>query len=489
MVRTIRGKFLVGFFLIFALSFLLLNQTVDHLIQKNNQNMITDDLIGLKKNSNIYVRQAFLINHFTNDDLYFGQMAEEIVSDLKRATSSEVSAYTVDGVLLHASSNEAFAGATDEDLKQALEGKTAYTITYKQGTAAVHYSYPVIIDGSHVGILRFAKDFSLLYEQSDIILKTITYLAFGILAVAFLFSYLLSRNLTIPLVKLSNASSEVMQGNLDVRIDVKPTRRDEIGRLAANFNEMIGQIKQQIARIERDRDRLERLNRQRKTFFDNVTHELKTPLTSILGYAEIIRQQGESDRAFFEKGMNHVVQESERLHGMVLRLLELSRETAGSEEFKQVDTGQLLRDTCEALTFKAKRYHKSIDSEIEEGLHVYGQEDRIRQIFINLLDNAIKYSKPHSEIEVQAKRAGEQVRYRFANLGETIPPEQLNEIFEPYYVPERHGAKETGSVGLGLGIVKSIVDDHGGTVRMTSENELTTVVVELPFMKSEGELA
>lgn len=187
--------------------------------------------------------------------------------------------------------------------------------------------------------------------------------------------------------------------------------------------------------------------------------------------------------------MNHVVQESERLHGMVLRLLELSRETAGSEEFKQVDTGQLLRDTCEALAFKAKRYHKSIHSEIEEGLHVYGQEDRIRQIFINLLDNAIKYSKPYSEIEVQAKRAGEQVRYRFANLGETIPPEQLNEIFEPYYVPERHGAKETGSVGLGLGIVKSIVDDHGGTVRMTSENELTTVVVELPFMKSEGELA
>ncbi|MDU4696055.1 MAG: HAMP domain-containing sensor histidine kinase [Paenibacillus sp.] len=489
MIRTIRGKFLVGFFLIFAVSFLLLNQTVDHIIQKSNRNIITDDLIGLKKNSNIYVRQAFLINHFTNDDLYFGQMADEIVSDLKRATSSEVSAYTVDGVLLHSSSDAAFTQVADDDLQQALEGKTAYTISYEQGTAAVRYSYPVIIDGTKVGILRFAKDFTLLYEQSDTILKTITYLAFGILAAAFLFSYILSRNMTIPLVKLSKASGEVMSGNLDVRIDVKRTRRDEIGRLAANFNEMIGQIKQQIARIERDRDRLERLNRQRKTFFDNVTHELKTPLTSILGYAEMIRQQGESDRAFFEKGMNHVVQESERLHGMVLRLLELSQETSGAEEFKRVETGQVLSDTCEALAFKAKRYHKSIHSEIEEELEVYGQEDRIRQIFINLLDNAIKYSKPHSEITVQATRVGETVRFLFANCGETIPPDQLREVFEPYYIPDRRGAKETGSVGLGLGIVKSIVDDHGGGIRMTSENEITTVVVDLPLMKSEGGLA
>ncbi|MGP0586154.1 sensor histidine kinase [Paenibacillus timonensis] len=487
MIRTIRGKFLVGFFLIFALSFVLLNQTVDHIIQKSNRNIITDDLIGLKKNSNVYVRQAFLINHFTNDDLYFGQMSEEIVNDLKRATSSEVSAYTVDGVLLHSSSEAAFTRAADDDLKQALQGKTAYTISYEQGAAAVRYSYPVIIDGTKVGILRFAKDFTLLYEQSGTILDTITYLAFGIMAAAFLFSYILSRNITIPLVKLSNASNEVMNGNLDVSIDVKQKRRDEIGRLAANFNEMIGQIKQQIARIERDRDRLERLNQQRKTFFDNVTHELKTPLTSILGYAEIIRQQGESDRAFFDKGMNHVVQESERLHGMVLRLLELSKETAGREELSRVETGRILHDTCEALAFKAKRYQKTFRCEIAEQLDVYGQEERIRQMFINLLDNAIKYSEARSEIHVQAVRAGERARFLFTNRGETIPPNQLTEIFEPYYVPDRQGAKETGSVGLGLGIVKSIVNDHGGNIRMSSEHEITTVVVELPLMMAERE--
>ncbi|GJM81140.1 hypothetical protein HMSSN139_36360 [Paenibacillus sp. HMSSN-139] len=133
MIRTIQGKFLVGFFLIFALSFLLLNQTIDHIIQTSNRRIITDDLIGLKKNSNVYVRQAFLINHFTNDDLYFGQMAEEMVTDLNRATSSEISAYTLDGVLLYSTSGEAFAGVSDDDLRQALAGKPHTRSPMKRG--------------------------------------------------------------------------------------------------------------------------------------------------------------------------------------------------------------------------------------------------------------------------------------------------------------------------------------------------------------------
>lgn len=486
MIRTIRGKFLVGFFLIFALSFLLLNQIVAHVIQTSNQKIITDDLIGLKKNSNIYVRQAFLINHFTNDDLYFGQMAEEMTTDLNRATLSEVGAYTIDGVLLYSTSSAAFAGASDDDLKQALAGKTAYTISYEQGTASVHYAYPVIIDGTKVGILRFAKDFTLLYEQTGTILNTITYLALAIFAAAFLFSYILSRNITVPLVKLSQTSTEVMDGNLDAPIDIKPTRRDEIGRLAANFKEMIGRIKQQIARIERDRDRLQQLNRQRKRFFDNVTHELKTPLTSILGYAEMIRQQGESDRAFFEKGIDHIVRESERLHGMVLKLLEMSQESSLPEEFETVEAGRILKDVCEAMAFKAARYHKTIRCDIEAGLFVWGQGDRLRQLFINLLDNAVKYSYASSEISATAKRDADVVRFTIVNRGDPIEPEHLASLFEPFYLAGR-AKKEAGSVGLGLSIAKTVVEHHGGAIRMTSKDEQICVIGEIPAMELERE--
>ncbi|MBT2762114.1 HAMP domain-containing sensor histidine kinase [Paenibacillus sp. ISL-20] len=483
MIRTIRAKFIVGFFLIFCLSFLVLNQTVKEIIRTSNQEIVKSDLVGLKNNSNIYVRQAFLINHFTNNKLYFGQMAEEMVNDLNHATSSHVSAYTVDGKLLFSSDQREFSGQSDEDLRQAIEGKTAYTITYGRNSGTVLYSYPVIIDGVKVGILRFTKDFTLLYEQSGRIMDIIFYIALAIFGAAFLFSYMLSRHITIPLVKLTRASTEVKNGNLDVRIPFR--RRDEIGELALNFNDMIDRIGSQISTIEGDRDRLQELNDQEKRFFDNVTHELKTPLTSILGYAEIIREKGDDDREFFDKGMNHIVEESRRLHNMVLKLLEVSQHNAGDKDMELVDSGKILSDVCDSMSFRAKRYKKSIFSEIEDDLFVLGQPDRLRQLFINLLDNAIKYSAAQSVISVKAELAAGRVRYIFNNPGDPIPPDQLAKVFQPFYSGGQK-QKEEGSVGLGLSIVKSIVDDHGGTIRIVSEKSHTVVYVDIPYVNAEG---
>ncbi|MGY5343255.1 ATP-binding protein [Paenibacillus glucanolyticus] len=482
MLRTIRAKFIVGFFLIFSLSFLVLNQTVKEVIRTSNQKIVTSDLVGLKNNSNVYVRQAFLINHFTNNTLYFGQMAEEMVKDLNHATSSHVSAYTVDGTLLFSSDEKEFTGQSNEDLQQAIEGKTAYTITYGRDSGSVLYSYPVIIDGVKVGILRFTKDFTLLYEQSGRIMDIIFYIALAIFTAAFLFSYMLSRHITIPLVKLTRASTDVKNGNLDVRIQFQ--RRDEIGELALNFNDMIDRIGSQISTIERDRDRLKSLNEQEKRFFDNVTHELKTPLTSILGYAEIIREKGDDDREFFDKGMAHIVKESRRLHSMVLKLLEVSQHNAHDGDLELVDTGEILRDVIDSMSFRAKRYKKSITCETEEELFVLGQPDRLRQLFINLLDNAIKYSASHSEISVKAKHINGGVHFLFDNPGEPIPPDQLANLFQPFFSGPQ-SSKEEGSVGLGLSIVKSIVDDHKGTIRIVSEKSHTVVYVEIPYVRVE----
>lgn len=485
-IRSISAKFIVGFLLIFSLSFLLLNQIVANVIRTSNEKIVTDNLVALKKTSNGYVRQAFLINHFTNDDLYFGQMAKEIVNDLHFATSSQVSAYSVTGQLLASSDPSTFADRPTDDLKHALDGSTAYTITYDSGSANVLFSYPVIIDGVKVGILRYAKPFDLLYEQTFKIMDTIFYIALAIFAAAFLFSYLLSRHITIPLVKLAKASEEVTGGNLNVRLRIR--RRDEIGRLAGNFDEMIRTIRSQIDRIERDRDRLENVNRQRKLFFDNVTHELKTPLTSILGYAELIRENGESDKAFFRKGMKHIVDESKRLHGMVLNLLEASQgERAGSlEEVERIDAGQVARDVSESLAFKAQRYKKTIRCDAQERLFVRAQSDKLRQLFINLLDNAIKYGAPRSEISLRGWAQSDAVRFVIANRGETIPKEQLDRIFEPFYIAN-NGDKEPGSLGLGLNIAKSIVQDLEGTIRIESERGWTSVFVDLPLRISESE--
>ncbi|MFF2889656.1 ATP-binding protein [Paenibacillus sp. NPDC057967] len=478
-IRSIRAKFLIGFLLIFAVSFVLLNGTVTSIIRTSNQNIITDDLIGLKKTGSSYVRQAFLMNHFGNDDIYFEQIAEEMIRDLYYATSSEVSAYSIDGKLIHASDAAVFTGTTADDLEEAIRGNTAYTISYEGGTASVLYAYPVVIDGVKVGILRYAKPFDLLYEQSGRILNAVFYIALAIFAAAFLFSYLLSRHISIPLTKLAAASNEVTKGNLDVRLSME--RQDEIGRLAANFNEMIGRLKSQIDKIERDRDRLEKLHLQNKHFFDHVTHELKTPLTSVLGYAELIKENGESDPAFFTKGMNHIVDESRRLQDMVASLLETSKEQGRWEETGRIEAGQLLRDVCDAMSFKAQRYKKAIHIEAAGELYVEAQPDKLRQLFINLIDNAIKYGHPQSQIEVKASTESGMIRFEFANASDSISPERLASLFEPFRTDDEKLAREQGSVGLGLHIAKSIVDGMNGTIAMASADGMTRVTVLLPI--------
>ena len=138
------------------------------------------------------------------------------------------------------------------------------------------------------------------------------------------------------------------------------------------------------------------------------------------------------------------------------------------------------------MAIRAQRYKKSIALDVADGLYVLGQPDRIRQLFINLLDNAIKYSSSRSEISVRAQADGDRgaVRFVFANQGPDLDPEQLESVFEPFYSADRR-FKEEGSVGLGLSIVRSIVDDHGGTIRMTSQDGWTSVSAELPAAGSE----
>ncbi|SEF72308.1 Signal transduction histidine kinase [Paenibacillus sp. UNC499MF] len=485
-LSTIRAKFLIGLFVIFSVSFLLLHHFVVRIIETSNEKIITQDLVQLKNNSSIYVKQAFMINHFNTDDMYFQQMAEEMVRDLNHVTSSDTSAYSVEGELIFASDEARFLSANPEDLQHALNGKTAYRIHYMDEKAEVFYAYPVIVEGKNVGILRFGKDFSLLYEQRKHILDVFSSVTVAIFVAAFVFSYLLSRNITIPLIKLTRASSEVTNGNLNIKIGFR--RKDEIGQLAHNFGNMIVQIKKQIQRIKTDRDRLEELNRHRKQFFDNVTHELKTPLTSIIGYAELIREVGSRDEAFFAKGMNHIVNESRRLHEMVLQLLTLSRENGGQDAMETIEAGQILHDVCDGMLLKAQRYNKSVHCEADENVILTADPDKIRQVYINIIDNAIKYGRSPSEVHVKAEKLPECVLISVKNEGDTIPPDALSKIFEPFYRVNGQAEREAGSCGLGLSISKAIVEGMGGTIRMDSAEQVTTVVIELPYEASgEGE--
>jgi signal transduction histidine kinase len=246
---------------------------------------------------------------------------------------------------------------------------------------------------------------------------------------------------------------------------------------------MIKHIKNQIEIIEQERDEVKQAQAQSKAFFDNVTHELKTPLTTILGYAQILKDNGFTDAPFFEKGLNYIIHESQRLNHTVVGILESSQSAALSTtyRFEKIALSEVVKEACEDMIIKSRKYNINIHFELQQGLYVVGDRDKLKEVFLNLLDNSIKYGYVNSMIYVKSRKEGDRAIVTIKDEGEGIPAEQLTHVFEPFYRAKRNAPKEMGSAGLGLTIVKNIIDDHHGTIELQSIlNEGTEIKISLP---------
>ncbi|WMM23395.1 HAMP domain-containing sensor histidine kinase [Tissierella sp. MB52-C2] len=478
---TIRFKLLLGLFVIFSIAFLILNFSIKNQIDKNNENIITQELITIKENCNVFIRQGFMINNYNNTKIYFEKSAKDISEELVTVINADIGVYSLNGELIYSSNRKKFTDSKLEDINNAINSKTSYTIKHNQDTTEIYFSYPVIISGNKVGILRIIKDYSILYNQGYNIIKFVLYATIVIFAVAFLFSYLLSKHITVPLLKLTKASTEAARGNLDIDIDIN--RKDEIGELSSNFSIMIRKINEQINTIKKDKDDLKHLINHKKYFYDNVTHELKTPLTSILGYTQMIKENGFTDKDFFDKGTDHIINESKRLHDMVLGLLEISKQTSDTkEDFSKIEIGNLLKNICEDMFFKSQMYENNIVYEFGKNIHVYGNSNQLKQVFINIIDNAIKYGFPKSDIKVISHIDNKFVYIDVINRGHGISSDEIDKIFTPFYRTYEQRTKEIGSCGLGLTISLEIIKRHKGDIKVQSAiNKETSVSVKLPL--------
>jgi signal transduction histidine kinase len=268
-------------------------------------------------------------------------------------------------------------------------------------------------------------------------------------------------------------------GDFNLYINIKS--KDEIGELANTFKLMVQRIKEQISIIERDRDSLMESQKQNKVFFDNVTHELKTPLTTILGYAQVIKENGFNDKDFFDKGISYIINESKRLNDMVINILELSTVSTGNSEynFEKIDLSKLTETTCEEMSIKGKKYNIDIHFNNKKPLYVRGDYNRLREVLVNIIDNSIKYGNVNSVIDVEVYSRDEIINLMVRDRGSGIPPAHIDRIFEPFYRISKHDSREKGSAGLGLSIVKNILDRHDAKISINSRlNEGTEIIIQ-----------
>lgn len=488
--KSILWKLAFALSVIFLLGVILLSWLVAGQEEENRSDQIIRDLNSLKANSQVYIRHLLLLDGQNNDEDSYRQVAAEIVQELHQVNGCHVAAYAGDGELLYAMRPDLFEQAGEEDIRRAMEGTAAFTVFYPAADQmAVTCSMPVEIVEKNIGILRFWVDYSLLYRQGreavDMVLRCCM-AVFGIILV--LIFILLSRALR-PVRRLSGISRRVTDGLKEGRIEEsallavgREKGADETGRLAEDMETMFRLLDQQFTKMKADQTRILELLNSRQEFYNHMTHELKTPLTVIQGYAGLLKTAGE-DRELREKAVTHIGNESARLYQMVLQLLDLARQQEEGEKIR-VDLKHLAESVVSAMEMRAARYGMQLKLEMEDGLYLSAQEESVRQVLVNLLDNAIKYGKEGRPIRMTGRREERVIRLEVANDGD-MTQEAAGRIFEPFYRVSKEQSREKGSAGLGLALCRKRMEELGGEITVcTGEGQ---VVFALVFEREEGD--
>lgn len=308
----------------------------------------------------------------------------------------------------------------------------------------------------------------------------------GLLAliVSIALAFIVTRSVTQPLRHVAQAAQRIAKGNYSQPVPVEGSL--EVKEVAENFNQMAQKVRDS-QQVQRD-------------LLANVTHELKTPLTSIQGFAQAIQDGAASEPEAIRKSATIIYDEAARMGRMVAELLDLARIESGQSVMRSeaVKLDQVLRSIVEKMTPRAQQSSVALNADIPDGLpSITGDGDRLAQVFGNLVDNALKHTPAGGKVTVTARllsgssavKKGKPwpggLEISVADTGAGIPPEDLSRIFERFYQVDKSRARARSggsSLGLGLSIVKEIVTAHGGSIHAESVVGLgTRFVVVLPI--------
>jgi signal transduction histidine kinase len=328
---------------------------------------------------------------------------------------------------------------------------------------------PVLLDGREVGVILtanlppgFNPEEYMFLERSN---RALLYALGGALIIALALGFLLSRTLIRPLTALTEAANLIAEGNLEQQVSVRSN--DEIGRLAAAFNTM----SREVARV----------NAQRRQMTADIAHDLRTPLTTIAGYIESMR---EGVLKPTPERLAMIYSEIEVLQNLVDDLRMLSRADAGelSLNRQHFSPGYLLERAAASFQQKAEKQQITIWTELEPGLPViFVDEDRMMQVLGNLLSNALRFIPPGGEIRLKAARAGDCVELVVEDNGSGIDAEEMPFLFDRLHRIDKARSDNNGETGLGLAIVKALVTAMGGSISAASRpGEGTAFTISFP---------
>jgi heavy metal sensor kinase len=365
------------------------------------------------------------------------------------------------GQLVKVSPREVNITAPDECVSQAIAGTSSFaTIQTAEDERLRLLAVPTIIDilGPPPGIQPAALVIARTTKQIDQALAGLLHtfiiavpLALALAAGGGIF---LARRALAPVDKIAQTAQEIEESDLSRRISVNT--KDELGRLAATLNAMIG--------------RLEKAFQRQKQFTSDASHELRAPLAVIEAESSLALQK-ERPATDYRQSLEAISQEAKQMSSLVDQLLALARADAGKEQwnFTQVNLGKLIADLSTDVEVLCQEKGLSLQLGQTQDAIVKGDEVRLRELFMNLLNNAVRYTPAPGTISISLRREGQMAVVAIKDTGVGIPPEDIPFIFERFYRVDKSRSRADGGTGLGLAISWHIAEAHGGKIEVESQ--------------------
>jgi len=398
-----------------------------------------------------------------------------------KATLSEYFISDTDGEVLYCFDENSSTGAlceehssmhiSAENIKKAIDGGyTDYTTNDEFGMGKFVVAEPIMLDGETIGLVFAVEDAVtgfLPYVSG--IAQTLFYAICFALVIIFILIFFITRGIAKPLEEMQEVTEHYSRGEFQHKADENYKKRN-----FADFAKALNKMGSELAVTEESR----------KSFVANVSHELKTPMTSIVGFVDGILD-GTIPPEQEKKYLSIVSNEAKRLSRMVVSMLNLSKIEAG-----EIQLSPKIYDVSSQIFETLLSFEKSIDEkkisiegfEDMEGVKLRGDKDLIQQVIYNLFDNAVKFTPENGTIWVFAENNGQKTTVRIRNSGAGVKQEEISRIFERFYKVDKSRSFDTKGVGLGLYIVKTIINMHDGDITASSKNgEYTEFMFEIPF--------
>ena len=469
MKHTLYPKLLGGYLIYGLIGFLIIATFTYH---------ITFDYLERRDAANLYRESALISSNYAENYFNRSTTLEELrlqLSTLSSYLSGTIWIVDTQGTILlnTSSSNSSETTETIADFDVTDFGNRYYQV----GTFYDYFQSDMLSVFSPITVSYKVRGYVIIHKPTSSIVSfanNLTKLSYQTLALLFIAAFVVLVLFTyvvyIPIRKIAKGANEYASGNFTEKIDVHSS--DEIGYLAASLNYMANELNT----LEED---------QRK-FVSNVSHDFRSPLTSIKGYVEAMLD-GTIPPELQEKYLNIILFETERLNKLTKSLLELNK--FGSHgimlDITDFDINATIKTT--ALTFEGSCTEKHIMFDLilsGENLYVSADMSKIQQVLYNLIDNAIKFSHANSVITIETTEKNEKVFVSVKDTGIGIPKDSIKKIWERFYKTDLSRGKDKKGTGLGLSIVKEIIQAHGENINcISTEGVGTEFIFTLPLAK------